>query len=303
MGQRSGNVCCGVYEFESLRVVWLHAGLVHSRRTYPLGDHRDRRGPIRISSYGVIFDPCMGKLCTGSFSTKYEGRTMARKRSRAPTRSREPELDSNHDVTPSSEDTPLSKELVVREGTKVVPKGVTLSKKEIKNVRLTRKKLKKLKKLRGEFKRDLPDIYQLMDAGGTARHIQRRFYTGVLAAVVDLIPVLESRTSKSAWDRDVYALNAVITQGLDILGKMQELDDQQQQAHDLNNDVIMPMYNIIMHQFINCLSILRENLESSMRPEAEMHIRAIFQTSAREFGAYLDAARTSAKENVLKHLG
>ena len=215
---------------------------------------------------------------------------MAKRRSRAPKMINKPQQEVVEDT---------ASELTVR--TDNTP--TTLSKTEIKTARLTKKKLKKLKKLRGEFKRDLPDIYQLLDEGGTARQVQRRFYIGVLAAVVDLIPVLESKTSKSAWDRDVFALNAVITQGMDILAKMQELDDEQQQAHDLNENVIIPMYNTIGHQFVNCLSILRENIEPHMRPESEMQIRTVFQTSAREFGAYLDTARTATKENVLRHIG
>ena len=178
-----------------------------------------------------------------------------------------------------------------------------LTKKEIKHIRLTKKKVKELKKMRGEFKRDLPDIYQLLDSGGTARQIQRRFYLGTLAAVVDLIPVLESKTSKSAWDRDVYALNSVIAQGMDILNNLHTLDEAQQQAHDLNSQVIEPQYNTLAAQFVTCLSILRDNVDPYIKPECEMKVRQIFQTSGKEFGAFLDISEATTKDNVIRHIG
>ena len=173
----------------------------------------------------------------------------------------------------------------------------------VRSVRMTRKKLKQLRKLRGEFKHDVPDIYAMLEQGATARQIQRAFYNAALASCIALIPILESKTVGSEWDRDVYALNAAIAQGMDILGQLRALDDQQQQAFDLIDQVVNPLYDAVAHQIVNCLSILRDNINPYIDAKNEMHVRELFQVSARELGSYLDVSKETTRNNVLRHMG
>ena len=209
------------------------------------------------------------------------------------------------------------KKKLVKKATKVpVKKKKTVKKKETgkelviaavgpkaeKNLRMTKNKIKKLKELGGEFKKDLPSIFNLIDNYKDSKSIQLAYYKAALAVVVDIIPVLETKAAKTKWDRDILALNATLDQGMQILANVQALDESKNIIHRIVGNVIDPSYMALAHMYVSSLASLREEISTFIPKENEMEVRKQFQKISTDFAEYLDTSRAALRDAFEREL-
>ena len=174
-----------------------------------------------------------------------------------------------------------------------------------KKLRMTRKKAKTLKKLGGEFSRDIPDIFTLLDSNDNDTvQVQVIFLKSALATVVDLIPYMEDQARKSRREQDAYALNSLISQGREIFSDLRSLSDTDKVADRISISVVDPMFTALSHTFINLIATLRDSLVENCKEDeySKQQIRLAIQTCATSFGEYLNVSSSTMKESIRKQI-
>ena len=172
-----------------------------------------------------------------------------------------------------------------------------------KRMRMTKRKIKELSGLTGEFKADLPDILSMLDDTSSGDEVQKRFLTASLAAIVDIIPHKEAQTKKTLREQDVYAFNALISQGREILNELRALSQSDEVAHRIAVSIIQPAFMAISSSYISQMFALRNELEEIIGDGKKARImREAFQNAAREFGSYLEVSRDSIINRVTEEI-
>lgn len=187
------------------------------------------------------------------------------------------------------EDKPTGKELVI----------AAVGEAGEKRLRMTKRKMKKLEELvDSEFRHDLPNIFELIDSDAGADEIQKVFLRASLATIMDLIPTIEAQANKSKRENDMYALNALISQGREILHDLRALQDSDEIAFRIATMIVDPAYMAIGATFVNLITAIRAEIEPYIEKGSEQRVREIFQGNASSFGQFLDASKNTVKQRI-----
>lgn len=168
-----------------------------------------------------------------------------------------------------------------------------------KRIRMTKKRMKQLAELTGDFKDDLPSIFELIDdPNASADDIQRAYLRAAFSTIVGLIPTMEDQALKKKNESGAYALNALLSQGREIAADLRALQSSDEIAIRIASMVIDPIFISIMSVLLQAMASLRDEVERLASPGNETKIRQLFQTAGITIGQHLDVSKASMKSRI-----
>ena len=169
---------------------------------------------------------------------------------------------------------------------------------DAKRLRMTKEKLEELAEIEGEFKVDLPNLIEMVDDGLSAEEVQKAYLRSALVTVINLIPRMEEVALHKKNESGAYALNALLSQGREIISDLRALESADEVALRIATLVIDPAFQAIAANIVTTFSSIKDDITMYVPEEHAFKMRQVFQTHASNLGQLLDMARVTMKERI-----
>ncbi|MFA5669439.1 MAG: hypothetical protein WC967_09345 [Balneolaceae bacterium] len=160
-----------------------------------------------------------------------------------------------------------------------------LKRKMGKKVKEVKEKLDKGESLISAFKNK--EIMALLDTdkNDSAISLTRK---QMLRTIIDLIPMAEESYRKFPSDRNVYALNNLMSQAREIIAELQSDTDRDLVLHRLTSNVISPQASLLANYLIEANFSLKNRLKSYVTGKSEERaVGKLIDDMTKEIGSAL----------------
>lgn len=165
--------------------------------------------------------------------------------------------------------------------------------------RLMRKILKKSKGLKSSFKTQIPRIHELLAAGnnsGAAALIQR----GLLIALTEIVPKVENNVNKYPTTNNVYGLNSLVSQQLELLAAIRAEGDQSALVDRLCNEVLRTAFMDVANNLVTTMHHIFGVLKNDIKDDARNKMQATLETTSADMAKFVEGVFRETRDKIAK---
>ena len=112
-------------------------------------------------------------------------------------------------------------------------------------------------------------------------HVISMFQEQAFATIVTLIPMAEEAYTKDKREHQMYALNAIISQGRELAADIAAMNNKKQLAQMLVDEVLNPAFKSILQHMLNEQLTLKALLADKIIPGKQQQVVQEIDTSLR----------------------